>query len=365
MGGRSICGAVDPKLVRSYAADCMEASHNRAGKIAWCLVVLLSCGGVCAAEHPHYFVFFNRERERISEASFLDTRAIEGAQLKYTWKQLEHGKDSYEFGDIRHDLEFLNSRGKKLFIQIQDASFDPSIMPIPRYLLSDPQYNGGADKQYNIVADDEERAVPAGWVARRWDPAVRERFQKLLLALGREFDGKIEGINLPETAVDFGQTGRLFPRGFTAQGYRDAIVSNMTALKRAFPRSVTMQYANFMLEEKGDTATSYLRSIYQHAADLKVGVGGPDLLPYRPGQMANSYPLLREFAGRVPTGIAVQDGNYSNKNLKTGKQVTVPELVAFGTEYLKVNYIFWCTEEPFYSRDVIRFLQGQNRTLPK
>lgn len=336
----------------------MKPSIRRSGKFGACLLVIFWCGSVRAAGHPHHFVFFNRERQRISEATFLDTRAIEGAQLKYTWKQLEPDKDRYDFNDIRHDLDFLTSRGKKLFIQIQDASFDPSIVLVPRYLVNDPQYHGGADKQYDIPSDDETRATPGGWVARRWDPAVRERYDKLLLALGREFDGKIEGINLPETAVDFGQTGQLFPKGFTREGYRDAVVANMAVLKRAFPKSVTVQYANFMPEAKGDGDTAYLRSIYQHAAELKVGVGGPDLLPYRPGQMANSYPLLREYAGHVPTAIAVQEGNYSNKNTRTGKQVTVADLVDFATGYLNVDYIFWCTEEPFYSRDVLPFLRA-------
>jgi hypothetical protein len=38
----------------------------------------------------------------------------------------------------------------------------------------------------------------------------------------------------------------LFPKGFTPEAYRDAVMTNMLALKRAFPRSVAMQYANFM-----------------------------------------------------------------------------------------------------------------------
>ena len=322
------------------------------------LLLSISCANPCAAEAPHHYVFFNRDRERISDAAFLQTKAFEGAQIKYTWKQLEPAQGEYDFGDMRHDLEFLKSRGKKLFVQLQDASFDPSIVPVPRYIRTDPQYHGGADPQYEIHNDDEAHATPAGWVARRWDPAVRERFQQLLIALGKEFDGKIEGINLPETAVDFGQTGRLFPKGFTARVYRDAVLDNMTALKRAFPRSVTMQYANFILEENGDTNHQYLRSVYQKAVELNVGLGGPDLLPCKPGQMANSYPLLREFAGRVPIGIAVQEGNYAHVNPKTGKRVTIPELIAFGTDYLGVRYIFWCTEEPFYSRDVLPFMRG-------
>jgi hypothetical protein len=180
------------------------------------------------------------------------------------------------------------------------------------------------------------------------------------LALGKEFDGKVEGINLAETAVDFGESGRLFPKGFTPAAYRDAIVTNMMALKRAFPKSVTMQYANFMPGEwLPDKDQSYLRNVYRRAKEMKVGVGGPDLLPYKPGQMNHCYPLIRECAGKVPTGIAVQDGNYQHQNPKTGQPVTISELVGFATEHLKVDYIFWCTQEPFYSQKLIPFLQEQ------
>jgi hypothetical protein len=97
----------------------------------------------------------------------------------------------------------------------------------------------------------------------------------------------------------------------------------------------------------------YLRAVYKAAKELKVGVGGPDLLPYRPGQLNHSYPLIRDAAGIIPTGIAVQNGNYEHEDPKTGKRVTVPELLRFATEYLKVDYIFWCTQEPFYSEQVI------------
>lgn len=90
---------------------------------------------------------------------------------------------------------------------------------------------------------------------------------------------------------------------------------------------------------------------------MKVGMGGPDLLPYRPGQLNHAYPLIGEAAGIIPTGIAVQDGNYEDENPKTGKRVTIPELNRFAVEYLKVDYIFWCTQEPSYSAEVIPFLK--------
>jgi hypothetical protein len=84
------------------------------------------------------------------------------------------------------------------------------------------------------------RCAWIGWMARRCDPAVRERFHKLLFALGKEFDGRIEGINFAETAGSFGFTGRLFPKGFSFEIYRDGIITNMQDLKRAFPKSVVL-----------------------------------------------------------------------------------------------------------------------------
>ena len=349
---------------RAYPVPLDRAMKLMTTKIAarclWCMGFILACCGSATAEGVHHYAFFNRDRERIFDTSFLGTKAFEGAQLKYTWRELERGKDAYDFSAIQHDLAFLSSKGKKLFIQLQDASFDPTIVNVPRYLVNDARYNGGADKQYSIKDDDEEHAVAEGWVARRWDPAVQERFHRLLLALGKEFDGKVEGINLAETAVSFGESGRLFPKGFTPATYRDAIVTNMMALKRAFPKSVAMQYANFMPGEwLPGNDQSYLRSVYGQAKEMKVGVGGPDLLPYKPGQMSHCYPLIRECAGEVPTGIAVQHGNYQHKKSKSEQPITISELVEFATEYLKVDYIFWCNQEPFYSMNLIPFLQAQ------
>lgn len=311
-----------------------------------------------AAGVRHY-VFFNLDRERISEPAFLETKSFEGAQLKYSWRELEKGEGAYTFSDIEHDLGFLKAHGKKLFLQIQDATFSPAITNVPRYLIADSRYGGGIAPQYNVPDDDERRAVPEGWVARRWDPAVQGRFHQLLYALGRAFDGRVEGINLPETSVDFGESGRLYPSGFTPAKYRDAVLTNLAVLKRAFPKSVTMQYANFMPGEWLPTDDKgYLRAVYQEAQRLNVGVGGPDLLPYRPGQMSHCYPLIHGVAGKLPTGIAVQDGNYQHQDPKTGGQITIMELIRFATEYLKVDYVFWCTEEPFFSRDLVPLMQS-------
>jgi hypothetical protein len=54
----------------------------------------------------------------------------------------------------------------------------------------------------------------------------------------------------------------------------------------------------------------------------------------------------------------VQDGNYSDVNRETGKRATIAELLKFGADELKLDYIFWCTArallheriDPFHAR---------------
>lgn len=313
---------------------------------------------VPAAKRVHHYVFFGMDRESIPNAkTFFDTRAFEGAQVAYSWRQLEHTKDEYDFSLIREDLALLDKHKKKLWIQIQDVAFSDRWKMVPEYLLKEPQFGGGVVRQYKYPGSDESRAVPLGWMAKRWEPGVRARFHKLLIALGKEFDGRIVGINLEETAADFGHTGKLYPEGFTRELYRDAIIANMKALKRAFPKSIAMVYANFMPGGRPN-----LEAVYKAARASNIAVGGPDLLPFRPFQRMNSYPLIRESAGKVPTGLAVQDGNYSDVNRETGKRADIAELLKFGSEELKLDYIFWCTEEPYYSQELIPFMRSAKQS---
>ena len=325
------------------------------------VLLILFCSASIAGKPLHHYVFFGQDREKIKETkAFLETKTFEGAQVAYSWRRLEPEKDKYDFRLISEDLAFLATHGKKLWIQIQDVTFSERWIPVPKYLLQDPQYHGGADRQYKYKDRGEEHAVGAGWAARRWDPAVQERFHKLLRALGKEFDGRIEGINMAESSVSFGETGRLYPQGYTPETYPDAIVTNLKALKRAFPKSIALQYANFMPGEwRPSKDKGYLRAVYRAAREAKVGVGGPDLLPYQPGQMGSSYSLIKEADGRVSVGVAVQDGNYEHVNPRTGKRVTIAEQIEFATEYLKADYIFWCTEEPYFSSDMVPFLRSR------
>ncbi len=72
--------------------------------------------------------------------------------------------------------------------------------------------------------------------------------------------------------------------------------------------------------------------------------------------MAHSYPLIRASHGLTPSGIAVQDGDYESIDPRNGKTTTITDLIRFATDYLRVDYIFWCTQEPYYSNKLIPFL---------
>ena len=216
-----------------------------------------------------HFVYFARDRKAIQNHPILTIDHFKGAQIMYPWRELEPEKDRYDFSIIHKDYEYLQSQGKKLFIQLQDATFSPNYVGVPDYLLTDA-YEGGSIKQVDTKGN------PEGWVAKRWNIKVQERFALLLKALGKRFDGKIEGINLQESSIEI-QQGQ--DPSFSPGSYVKGLKANMLALKTAFPTSITMQYANFIpgewlpWDDKG-----YLRSIYKYGEEIGVGLGGPDLM---------------------------------------------------------------------------------------
>jgi hypothetical protein len=303
-------------------------------------------------------MFIGMDRDQLKEAKYWKPNLFDGVQIAYSWRQLEPEKDLYDFSIIKEDLRLLKRYHKKLFISIEDASFSIQYNHAPRYIITDTIYHGGAEKQYQFNDYHEKEYHELGWVTRRWDPQVQIRLHKLFAALGKQFDGVLEGVVTEETAIEFGH-GPLQPKGFKYKLYADAFIENLKALKHAFPKSVVIVYANFMpggFMPQEDT--TYLRSVYHFAWKNNIGVGGPDLLPNEPNQMTNSYPLIRDSYKKVVSGVAVQDGTGQYINPKTKAQVTAKEIYQFGRDYLHLNYIFWGTEEPFYHTQTLPLLRS-------
>ena len=315
-------------------------------------------GATCpiSKDSIRHFVYFSRDREAIIGHPFLTHTMFKGAQIMYSWKNFEAQKGQYDFSILKEDYEYLKKYGKKIFIQLQDATFNPDYKAIPEYVYTD-EYGGGAVLQYN------DEGKPEGWVAKRWNKKVRERFALLLRALGKEFDGKIEGINLQETAIGVSQKT---DSSFSEQEYINGLKANMLALKKSFSYSATMIYANFMPGEwlPGDDK-GYLRSIYRYGEEIGVGLGGPDLMVTRKGQLNHAYTLMHEGQYTVPIGIAIQDGNYAgntgadlnyNKDADKREKLRnniIPLLHGFAKDFLRVSYMFWVNQDPYFKEDVM------------
>lgn len=282
----------------------------------------------------------------------LNNRNITGAQIIYSWKELEPEPGIYDFSRIENDLKTLKTINKLLFIQVQDKSFEPEIIPVPEYLLKNKIYKGGIAKQYDFPG--EGVPIASGWVAKQWVPKLRQRFQKLLGQLGRKYDGRIAGINLTETSIDLNKDS--LPDEFSCNLYFDSIIDNITYLKTKFSQSKVVQYVNFFPCE-WDNDKNYMGRIFDFAIKYNFGLGGPDTVPFRKGHMANSYPYFYQFKNKLSlVAIAVQEPDYTYINPETGLPYTVEELYNFSSNYLGASIIFWNVQEPQFSQQLLPLL---------
>lgn len=296
---------------------------------------------------PKLFLFLGGN-EASSYEHVLKNNCINGVQIIYSWKQLEPKKGVYDFSKIENDLELLNKAHKKLFIQLQDRSFTPDVFNVPDYIREDAIYHGGVEMQYDFPG--EGKPITTGWVARTWDPAVKERFQLLIQKLSAQFDGKIYGINLPETSADFDP--EHMPIDFTSDKYFDSVIDNIGYLKTAFRKSMVIQYVNFFPGE-WDNDHHYMSRLFAFAMKHQIGLGGPDVVPYKDSQMKNSYPFFHKYKGKIFTAIAIQEPDYTYKNPSTGDFYSFYDFYSFTKEFLGASILFWNIEEPFFSNQLL------------
>ncbi len=268
---------------------------------------------------------------------------IGGAQIVYNWRQLETAEGQYDFSPIAADLAIADGLGKKLFVQVQDRFFDVQARNLPDYLLTDPQYGGGLVPQLDNPGENKAKAY--GWAPIQWNEALRQRYQALLAALAAKFDGKVYGLNLPESSIDIDMKGDR--TGFSCDAYFAAEMENLAFARAAFKTTRVVQYVNFWPCE-WENDHDYMGRIFAYAAANDVGLGGPDIVPYRKAQMKNSYPLFNQYKGKLSyVGLAVQEPTLTYKNPKTGKRFTRAEFVDFAENYLGANVVFWSVETPW------------------
>ena len=283
--------------------------------------------------HPGHYVAIS-EAEAVSSIKALDEPAVRGVNKRYYWADLEPQSGVYDFSGPRADLDFLRKRHKQLVVFITDKTFNPGRNPLPRYL-----------SQY---------ALPnlRGFTAKRWDPAVVERFIALVRALAKEFnaDPNFEGVALQESALMITPAVQR-EQGYTPEKYRDALIKILVESSRALDRSQVFWYMNH-LEGRDD----YLGDVAEAVVPYRVVMGGPDILPYRPRLQA-AYRLYDRFNSRLKLFCSAQDNSYrhdraDSRNMGTAAAtrnvpppasgyVPMKEIFQFARDKLHVNYLFW------------------------
>jgi hypothetical protein len=297
------------------------------------------------AAKPASFLFLDAD-DMSDHRDMLARPDIAGGQIIYPWRLLEPRKDQYDFSKLERDLAVAQKLHKKLWVSIGDRTFSLKWKGMPDYLADDPEYQGGTVFQYDYPgAPSGTNKTPNGTVAMQWNPAVRARYQKLLRALAARFDGAIYGIDLGETAMDANLPEG--EKGFTCDGYFDAEMENIAAARKAFHKTAVAMFANFWPCEWNDSR-HYMSRAFAYAAAHDIGAGGPDIYPFNPAQMKNSYRFLNEYRGKLRhVAMSVQEPDLDFIDAKTGKPFTKDDFTGFASDYLGADIIFWAYISPW------------------
>ncbi|MFE6692010.1 hypothetical protein ACFVFQ_36765 [Streptomyces sp. NPDC057743] len=273
--------------------------------------------------------------------AMIDRKDIGGVQVVVPWKALEGKKGEYRWSRLDNALKYLQERHKKLFVQVQDRFFDVAMKDanVPQYVKDE----GGVAP---TVDENPDNPTTHGAMVAQWNKGVRADFQAMLKAMAEKFDGKLAGVNLPETAVDVDT--KTDHTKYTSKSYIDAEIDNMRFGKKVFTKTQFIQYINFLPD---DDDHKRMKEMFDLARDKKIGIGGPDTLPDRPYQMENSYKFLHAYQGSLPlVAMAVQEPDINAKDPKTGKPYTRERFTSFARDYLGARQMFWTTEADWLNK---------------
>lgn len=276
--------------------------------------------------NPGHYVALHRYADGPAAIADSLRPGVRGIQKRYAWSELEPAKDRYDFSEIEHDLSLLRDTGRQLVVFIFDKSFK-DFPYTPDYLQPD----------YTVPL--KSVATGTGYVSKRWDPYVVERFGKLVDALSRAFDDHpgFEGIAIQETALGV-EDAILEAESYTPEKYRDALIAQLGHAAGSLRRSQVFWYANFFPQGQ-----HMLAEVAEAVAPLGVAVGGPDVLPDRDSLERHVYPFLKAQPDDVLIFNSVQNDSYHHLHDEPAatKYWTPKELLEFARDELDVEYLFW------------------------
>jgi hypothetical protein len=266
--------------------------------------------------YPGHYLTLQSHDTREGWSDIAGQTRFVGGQRIYTWRQLEPAEGKYDFSAIEADLAYLHKQNQRLILEVWDTTFQHNENPAPDYLLAGAAYKGG-------IASAENFRVAR---AKRWIPAVMDRYLLLVEALGKRFDGDPDfaGFIHTETAVEGKGAGF---EDFSPAAYDQQMRRLVVDSRKAFPTTPVILDGNWY-PYKGPEGLAALARL---ALTNGVGWGGPDLCP---GNKIWGYDIIRANSRQMPLGLSVQWISYSGR-------WTVPQLLDFAVKDLKLNFVFW------------------------
>jgi len=270
--------------------------------------------------HPGHYLTLSWGEPREDWSKIAGQPGFVGGQRIYMWADLEPQKGRYDFSGIDADLAYLRAQGQYLVLEVWDNTFLKGQKALSDYLLS-PEYSGG-------IAYPEPPPGKVSYVtrAKRWVPAVMDRYLLLVEALGKRYDGAPNFAGLVHTETAMEMKGQGF-EDFSSAGYDEQTRRMVVASRQAFSHTPVLVYGNWY-PYKGPTGLGELAEL---ARQHGVGWGGPDLVP---GKNIWGVDIIRANAGKMPLGLAAQWDSYKG-------QWTARELLDFAVHDLKLNFVFW------------------------
>lgn len=296
--------------------------------------------------HPGYYMLVGPNDGTFTFDRIKGNPDFLGVKKVYTWKKLEPAEGQYDFSQIESDLAYLQSIGKRLWIEIRWTTWTSAYPPeSPSYMWRNSKY--GCDSGY--YGSYARSVALGGWLLCSWNANVQARVAALYNALGSRFNSEpyFEGLNVGETSTGYPGDTNAAVWGYSATNEANAFKANALAAKRAFPSKTVVQQINY--------AAFDLTAFASWLVANGIGLGTPDVYTNKPTNSVVTviYPLMKASQGAVPIAPDVQWSNYVDNSTALGDSNVAETTLKGAITMITPHYLFWENREPFLTDMVV------------
>lgn len=272
-----------------------------------------------------------------------------GVNAFYSWYNLEPKKQGeYDFSAIDNDIAWINKNfpGKKLIIEIWTRDFSKKT-----YLPTVPQNPNEQDTKipdYIISGDyDNSQGVAGatynsnGRIAAFWAPPVLARLQALDSALAARYDK-----NPTVEMIKYDEYSPPAPSKDAPQ--LEWSLNSMIESWKVFHMSMSKNWQNtnkiLMANWPSDTTGNPDKTLIYFLQSIKLGIGGPDILPPKdkdsPGETWGAMLLTGrgdiygniDYRGTIPVAYEAENPSWS---------INVADIEAYTYNTLQATHVGW------------------------